>query len=127
MRLSMKRINQLSHDNMVRKAVKHLESENFRDIRADLAGYKQPEKITWKNTGLGHIPDLSAQNGNIKIFEVETVDSISDSHTEDQWTLFSAYAKKFGAEFWVVVPTGHKLDADLRLIQLNIQAKVWET
>jgi hypothetical protein len=122
----MKRINQLSHDNMVRKAFNHLQSENFRDIRVDLTGYKQPEKITWKKTGLGHIPDLSAQNGNLNIFEVETVDSISDSHTEDQWTLFSAFAKQNRAEFWVVVPSGHKADANSRLIQLNIQAKVWE-
>ena len=101
-------------------------SQGFRYIKADLPGYNQPEKITWKRTGRGHITDLSAQNGNLKIFEVETADSIWDSHTEDQWRLFSYFAAQHGAEFWVIVPTGYDSDANSRLVQLNIQAKVWE-
>ena len=122
----MKRNNQISHDNMVRKAVNHLRSKGFRDIRADLKGCVQPDKIIWKKSGLGHIPDLSAKNGNLKIFEVETVDSIRDSHTEDQWSLFSTFAEQHGAEFWVVVPNGHESDVNSRLNKLKIQAKIWE-
>ena len=111
---------------MIKDAVGYLVMKGYRNIKADLSGYTQPTKITWSATGKGHIPDVTAQNGNLLIFEVETADSISHTHTADQWKLFAAYADQHGAEFCVVVPNGFDSNARSRLNQLGIQAKVWE-
>ncbi len=122
----MKRLNQSIHDTMVKDAVNYLRSEGFTDIKADLGSYPQPTKIIWKATGQGHIPDVETTNGKHCILEVETCDSISDSHTADQWKLFSRFANEHEAEFWVVVPMGYKYNASSRLTELGIQAKIWE-
>lgn len=83
-------------------------------------------KITWAATGKGQIPDVTAQSGNLFIFEVEPADSISNTHTADQWKLFAEYANQHGAEFWVLLPNGSNSDARSRLNQLGIQAKIRE-
>jgi hypothetical protein len=122
----MKRISETEHNNIVKDAVDFLKSNGYGEIKADISGYIQPNKITWEKTGQGHIPDVTARNGQLKLFEVETADSISHTHTADQWKLFDAFANQHGAEFWVVVPEGNESKANTRLAQLGIQAKVWE-
>ena len=122
----MKRISETEHNNMVKDAVNFLKSKGYGEIKADISGYIQPDKITWTETGRGHIPDVTAGNGQLNLFEVETADSISHTHTADQWKLFVAFAKQHGAEFWVVVPVGYESIANARLFQLGIQAKIWE-
>jgi len=121
----MKRLSETEHDKMIESVVDYLVLKGFRNIKADLSRYTQPTKITWSATGKGHIPDLTAQNGKLLIFEVETSDSISHTHTADQWKLFATYANQHGADFWVVVPDGSDSVARSRLNQLGIQAKVW--
>ena len=122
----MKRTSESQHDQMVRYAVSFLGNNGYRDIKADLHGFVQPVKITWKATGQGHIPDVTAGNGQLNLFEVETVDSINDQHTADQWKLFAAYANQHNAKFWVVVPNGLEAVAQSRVSQLGIQADIWE-
>ena len=121
----MKRRNQSKHDQMVQYTVNYLNNNGFSDIRADLKGRVQPTKITWKSTSRGHIPDVTAQNGQLFLFEVETDDSIFDDHAEDQWKLFATYAREHGAKFWVIVPAGLEPSAQLRLTELGIQAEIW--
>ena len=104
---------------------RYLYQNGFRDVQADLHGHTQPDIITWTETGRGHIPDVTANNGQLHVFEVETDDSIYDQHTEDQWNLFANFAQQHGARFWIVVPKGSESDAQLRLNQLGLQAKIW--
>jgi hypothetical protein len=120
-----KRVNQFNHDQMVKYTANYLVNNGYRDIKADLYGFAPPAKITWQQTGTGHIPDVTARNGQLNIFEVETDDSIFDQHTADQWKLFAAYAHQKGAKFWVVVPIHYEADAQSRISQLGIQADIW--
>jgi len=122
----LKRSSQTEHDNKVKALADHLIAHNYSNVRADVKGYVCPEKITWKATGSGYIPDATATAGRPQIFEVETEDSINDRHTEDQWTLFAAHAKNTGGAFTVVVPYGCLKIAKARLHQLNLEAEVWE-
>lgn len=121
-----KRKYQYNHDQMVRDVYNHLVSNGFRNLKADIKGFDQPELIYWTSTGNGHIPDLTASsNGTRHIFEIETSDSIFDQHTGDQWRLFAASAKHHGKTFIVVVPKGSEDSAQSRLTQLGIHAEVW--
>lgn len=115
------------HDKMVKYVADWLVEHNYQDVRADVKGFDSPEKITWSATNKGHIPDNSAKNAqqNRFIFEVETDDSIDDSHTEDQWNLFSAFVNQHGGEFWVVVPESSIGKAEKRVSSLGVTAKVW--
>ena len=121
----MKRRNQSEHDRIVKAVADHLVAKGFRDVRADLPGWPQPEKIVWKQNSRGHIPDVTGWGSEFNLFEVETADSISDQHTADQWTLFAAYAGQHSAVFWVVVPVGSEAAANQRLKELGSAAKVW--
>lgn len=116
---------QANHDNMVKSLADHLIAHNYSNVKADIGGYDRPDKITWKVTGHGHVPDATATASQLQIFEVETEDSINDSHTEDQWKLFAAHANNTDGVFTVVVPHGCLQVAKSRLNQLNLQAEVW--
>ncbi len=120
------RKSQSDHDKMVKYVAKFLASNNYRNVKADLPGWTCPQQITWKSTGQGHIPDVTADGKHFNLFEVETDDTINVSHTEDQWRLFAAYAQQHNAEFWVIVPLGSKTKAEQRLKALGIKASVWE-
>ena len=121
-----KRRNQSEHDSMVQSVATHVENDGHSDIKADVPGYDRPDLITWKTTKKGHIPDVTSTKNQNYIFEVETDDSIDDSHTEDQWTLFSANAKKYSKKFIVVVPKGSDQKAWRRARDLGIDIDdVW--
>jgi hypothetical protein len=107
---------------MVRAVAEHLAREGYGNVRADVAGYSTPTELTWKGKQRGHIPDVTADG---MIIEVETADSISDAHTEDQWKLFAAWAKVNSKTFVVVVPKGSEQAAERRLRELGITAQVW--
>lgn len=95
------------------------------DIRADIPGYKRPDIITWPGTDKGHVPDVTAYEGEkFNIYEVETVDSINDPHTEEQWRLFAEYAVLNNGVFFVVVPPMEMQNAKKRLKELNLEALV---
>jgi hypothetical protein len=111
---------------MVTAAARHLVAKGFQEVKADLPGFQQPDKIVWSGSGRGHIPDVTGWGSEFNLFEVETADSINDQHTADQWKLFAAFAGQHGAVFWVVVPVGAAAAAGQRLKDLGISAKVWE-
>ena len=123
-----KRRSQSKHDKMVRRVAELLAEKGYRNIKADIKGYEKPDRIIWCETRTGHIPDVTAwdRNGKFNLFEVETEDSIYDQHTEEQWRLFSAYARQHSAKFWVVVPKGWGADAQRRADELGVSAEICE-
>lgn len=122
----VKRKNESEHSSMVGTLANHLSGEAYKEIKADHISHTRPDIITWKNTGKGHIPDVTAtKDGKQYLFEVETCDSINEQHTEDQWTLFSANAKQYGKIFIVVVPKSCEQDANNRVKSLGVTASVW--
>jgi hypothetical protein len=99
------RKSEATHKSMVQTVYDHLKAHGYSNILADHIGGAQPGVITWKGQSSGHIPDVTAKlSGTIYVFEVETADSIEDSHTLSQWELFSAYAKQNNGRFIPVVP-----------------------
>lgn len=122
----VKRSSQTSHDTMVRSVANHLKGEGHSNIKADLPEYDKPELIYWENTQRGHIPDITSTKNQKYLVEVETDDSINDSHTEDQWKLFSANAKEHSKMFIVVVPKASEAQARQRARELGISVDaVW--
>ena len=97
----LKRSSQSDHDYMVEAAANFLGENGYAAIKADIAGFDSPDKITWERTGKGHIPDITADGDSVHLFEVETDDSIDSQHTKDQWTLFAAYARQKNATFFL--------------------------
>ena len=131
-----KRKSQSTHDSMVSALVGFLMANNYHTVKADLPKLNQtkfapiflsPEQTLYcPNTKKGQKPDASAEKNNQKyIFEVETEDSINDAHTKSQWELFFINAKQHKKEFIICVPKDYELLAQLRIIDLNIQASVW--
>lgn len=107
------------HVELIRMMVNHFMNQGYNNIKADVTGMNSPDIIY--GTKKNHIPDLTAQkNGLPVILEAETSDSIYDSHTASQWTLFADAAKKNGGEFHVVVPRGSRNDVAQRAEGLSI-------
>jgi len=111
---------------MVKQVADFFINKNYPQIAADLAGYSKPDILKWQGETSGLISDVtSKQNGSFKIIvEVETEDSVDDQHTEDQWKLFAAYAKRDQAEFLIVVPGNSKRLAEKRKTELGIDGKI---
>ena len=121
-----KRRNQEEHDSMVRAVVKNVKENGHSNIKADLQGYEKPKLIYWKSKKEGYIPGVTSTKNQGYIFGIETDYSIDDSHTEDQWRLFSANAKQHSKKFIVVVPKGSEQQARQRAKQLGINVDdVW--
>lgn len=121
-----KRKNQSHHDSMVKAIADHLKQKGHSNVKADIQGYEKPDLIYWDKSMKGHIPDVTSKQNQSYIFEVETEDSIDDTHTADQWTLFAANAKQYSKAFIVVVPKGYEQQARRRAQSLNIQlTDVW--
>jgi Holliday junction resolvase len=111
---------------MVQRLIEHLKQKGVSQLRADLPGYEQPQKITWTQTGKGHIPDVSAYHANVMyIFEVEDSESIYLDHTADQFRLFGAFARQHKARFIVVVPQISVPVAQQVLEKVGATAAVW--
>ena len=120
-----KRRSQGEHDSMIEFLADALYARNLTDVRADIPGYKKPSLITRPGSETGSIPDATAYEGaQLLIYEVETADSISDPHTEDQWKLFAEYAASNNAIFYVAVPPMDTGAARKRLQELSLNVKV---
>ena len=116
---------QLLHDRMIKQLADHLVTKKFRDVRADHPDFpEKPAPIRVNGFAFCRIPDVTAMGIQMVLFEVETNETINDPHTREQWELFSSYAHQNGAEFWVVVPKASMEDADRRLAELGLAAKV---
>lgn len=119
------RTSQAKHDKMLKYVVDHLVERQYTEVKADLPGFEKPAEITWKKTGKGHVPDVIGRKDDLRIFEVETADTINDEHTKDQWTLFGKHAKENSMTFWIVVPSNCVEAARQKIQDLNIEAKIW--
>lgn len=126
------RISEIEHESLIEMLAnalyarnRHPALEDVDDIRADLDGFKRPDKITIPEDSVGDIPDATAKEGDkLLIYEVETPDSIMEEHTAKQWTLFAKYAEENNGLFHVAVPPMAQGDARRRLKELSITAKV---
>ena len=104
---------ELDHDYMARQLVAHLKSNGYSGIEADIIGYNQPDLIYWESNRKGHIPDVVAKkNGQIMIFEIETVSDLASYHAKSQRDLFHANAKQHGKSFVLVVQQSAKAEAE---------------
>ncbi|MBI5047754.1 MAG: hypothetical protein HZB54_02215 [Deltaproteobacteria bacterium] len=120
-----KRKSQGEHDSMIEFLADALYGRNLTDVQADISGYKKPSLITWPGTDKGYVPDVTAWDGAQQlIYEVESADSITDPHTEDQWKLFADHAQRNNALFYVAVPPMAMGAARKRLQELSLNAKV---
>ena len=99
------------HAQLIRALAKEYESQGYY-VKADHIGHPngQPPTIN------GYVPDLAAYSGGTLqiIAEAETCDTITDSHTREQWSAFS----KSPCRFHVIVPESCLQDAKL-------QASIW--
>jgi hypothetical protein len=113
------------HRDLISMMANHFKNEGFRNIRADIPGFPDPEVI--HGTKKNHLPDLTANNNGPEIIlEAETSGSIFDDHTVSQWILFADAAQKAGGEFHVVVPKGSRSTAEQRAADLGIKVDtIW--
>jgi len=123
----VRRSSQASHDIMIENLAGLLTAKGYKHIQADIPGHTPPRKIVWESTGEGHIPDITAFSAELRIFEVETADSITDDHTADQWKLFASYAMANNALFYIVFPKGCAEAVQNRLDALQIKALLFES
>ncbi len=114
---------QTYHDQLVKAAADFLVKKAHRGVKADAAGYERPGEIVWDGEVRGQVPDIRSAR---VIVEVETDETISDSHSAEQWKLFSTYATGESLAFWVGVPSGSVSKAEERLKELGIVARVWD-
>ncbi|MFC1476337.1 hypothetical protein ACFL5S_00065 [Fibrobacterota bacterium] len=115
------RKDQKKHDAMINYIATVLKRAGYIDIKADLPKYKKPDKILWRNTERGDYPDITGfKNGVRNIIEIETEDTLTEEHIREQWILFSRFAAKTNALFYVFVPAGCKRKATQRIMALGI-------
>lgn len=80
------------HNQLIKKQISTYKKRGYINIKADHIHYKDgsPKEVN------GHVPDISAEkDGIIVICEVETIDSVDDKHTREQWAAFSNSPFKF--------------------------------
>ena len=87
---------------IIKAVIDFIKGEDFSQIKADIPGYNTPEKLVWKNSGKGYIPDITAiKNGMFLLFTVK--DPKENIHTYlDKWRLFSSYSRKVNRECYIV-------------------------
>lgn len=96
-------------------------------MRASARGYAPAEAVRGASGRGCQTPDVTAwADGRLRVFEVETLDTLDDGHTREQWTVLSAYAREAGAEFCVVVPKGLRGAAERALRRFRLDAAVRE-
>ena len=92
---------------------------DFQERTWDGEEYPKPDKIVWKQTGQGHIPDLTGvKNGVLHIVEAKRRGAFYHAETADQLRLFSAYAKQVGGKFELYVD-GDAEDAAKQFIRAH--------
>jgi hypothetical protein len=122
----VKRTDQAEHDRLVKKAVDLLADKGCENIKADLPDFEKPKKIVWQSTGEGFLPDVTVSGDELRIFEIETADSIDDEHTAEEWKLFSSYAEVNDALFYVVFSKGSVEKVKKRIKELDVDVCLWE-
>jgi hypothetical protein len=95
------------------------------NVRVDLPGFAPPERIVWTTTREGHVPDVTADLlGQRFVFEVETPDTLSSSHTESQLKLFGTFAGEHNHVCCLVVPSVSYFSALLLVWRLRVPIQI---
>jgi len=115
--------NQYAHDQMIRKLVDNLIGKGYQEIRAttlpEFADLR-PAKIYSSEAARSFTPDVTAfHNGNLMIFEVETVDSVLSPTTHAELRAFASFASEHKAAFYLVMSEQDRGLADATLAEIN--------
>jgi hypothetical protein len=96
----------MTHEGLMERLLADLEAGGATNIRAHgYADFPTPEKIAWRHSDKGHIPDVTADLfGRHFIFEVETDETLFSDHTKSQLELFAQLADERQAVCGLVIP-----------------------
>ena len=116
-----------SKEKMIKYVTDFLSKKNYKNIRATISGYDSPQRAIRKSTGEAYIPEVTAEKGSLlRLFAVETKDTINQEESEVRWKLFSDCAKQNDAQFYIVFPQGMVTIVKDKLEGLDIEANLWQ-
>jgi hypothetical protein len=107
-----------AHEVLVERLIQSLGTFAFGEIRVDRCGMPRPETI------FGSRPHATARKDCEYIFDVVTDRTVNAAHCAVRWGDFATYARRHGAQFYVVAPRSAAAIARLRLAALEIEAQV---
>jgi len=109
---------------IIRVVIDFIKNQNFSQIKADMPGYNRPEKLVWKKSGKGYVPDITAnKNGMFLLFTVKDPNENVNTHL-DKWRLFSSYSQKVNRECYIVSLTNQEFTIKNILSENKISANV---
>lgn len=109
-----------SHDDLVTRMVRYYENNGYSNVKAD--HIQSPNGIP--DLVNGFRPDISADKNNSTIIcEVETAESLLQSHTVEQWQAFS----RSYYEFHICVLQSCYNDAVSLARRYNVKVNSWWT
>ncbi|PLY09958.1 MAG: hypothetical protein C0624_02585 [Desulfuromonas sp.] len=115
--------NQTTHDEMLLKLVNNLIGKGYQEIRAttlpEFADLR-PAKIYSSESARSFIPDVTAfHNGNLMLFEIETVNSVLAPLTHAKLRAFATYASEHQAAFYLVMSDQDRALAQATMAEIN--------
>ena len=106
---------------------KVLREKSHKDIKAATPEFALPKKVVRESTGEGFIPEVTAiKDDNLRLFAVETKETLFKPETLQRWRLFAEYAKQNNAIFYVVFPAGFVSQVKQKIEASNIEARLWQ-
>lgn len=115
------------HGTLVQRLAEALREEGWEDVRADLTGAIRPVPVKLPGTGESRTPDVTARRaGRVVLFEVELAETVDSAHTADKWPIVARHATDCSGDFIVVVPSGNRSAAEMRLRELAVEGRVRE-
>jgi len=88
---------------VVNAVIEEIQNDNPSNIQTGYDDdFSQAKTLVWKKDDKGYTPDIIAEfdDGKRNIYEIELNGDINT----DKWKLFSAYARKYKGEFFIVLP-----------------------
>jgi hypothetical protein len=114
-------------DHITEYVTRILAEKKHEDIKAVISGFQMPQRVVRKSTGEWYIPEVtSVKGGQLRLYAVETKDTIRDAEAEKRWILFSEYAKQNQSIFYLVFPPGVVLQVKQKLERLKIDAHLFQ-
>ena len=115
-------------EKMIQYVTGILSKKNNKNIRATISGFDSPKRAIRKSTGEAYIPEVTAEKGGqLRLFAVETKDSLNQEELEARWKLFSDCAKQNDALFYIVFPQGMVATIKDKLEEFDdIEANLWQ-
>lgn len=117
---------QAERDHLVKKVIIKLQERGYEKILADKPGFTAPKKIKWESTNEGFVPDVVGLKNGLKIFDIVTPTILEEKETLERCRLFSVYAKRNNAIFYIVFPAGVLEQVKKKLQGSGLRAQLWE-